>query len=51
MAVSPRSGAVVRKNDTGTVLHEIRPGVGCQDRRELSQVSDGPLHALKRSTV
>jgi hypothetical protein len=51
MAVSPRSGVVVRKNDTGTVLHEIRPRVAHQSQRELSQVSEGHLHALKRLTV
>jgi hypothetical protein len=26
MAVSPRSGAALRNNDTGTVLRETRPG-------------------------
>jgi hypothetical protein len=51
MTVSPRSGAALRNNDTGTVLHEIQPGAEHQSRRELSQVSDGHLHALKQSTV
>jgi hypothetical protein len=48
MMVSPPSGAALRNNDTGTVLHEIRPGVEHQSQRELSQVSHGPLHVLKR---
>jgi hypothetical protein len=52
MTVSPRSGAVLsNKNDTGTVLHEIRPGVEQQSRRELSQVSNGHIQTLKHSTV
>jgi hypothetical protein len=51
MIVLPRSGAALRKNDTGTVLHEIRPGIEHQSRRELSQVSNGHLHALKRLTI
>jgi hypothetical protein len=51
MTISPRSGAAVRNNDTGTVLREIRPRVEHQSRRELSQVSNSPLHALKRSTA
>jgi hypothetical protein len=51
MTVFPQSGAALRKNDTGTVLHEIRPGVEHQSRRELSQIFDGHLHDLKRSTV
>jgi hypothetical protein len=51
MTASPRSGAAVRNNYNRTVLHEIRPGVECQSRRELSQVFDGHLHALKRSMV
>jgi hypothetical protein len=51
MTVSPRSGAALWNNDTGTVLHEIQPGVEHQSRRELSRVSNGPLHTLKRLTV
>jgi hypothetical protein len=51
MSVSPRSGAVVRKNYTRTVLREIQPGVEQKSRRELFQVSNGSLHALKRSMV
>jgi hypothetical protein len=51
MTVSPRSGAALGNNDTGTVLHEIRPGVEHQSQRELSQISNGPLHTLKRLTV
>jgi hypothetical protein len=48
MTVSPRSGGALRNNDTRTVLHEIQPRVEHQSRRELSQVSDGHLHTLKR---
>jgi hypothetical protein len=51
MTVSPQSGATLRNNDTGTVLREIRPRVEHQSRRELSQVSNGSLHALKQLTV
>jgi hypothetical protein len=51
MTVLPRSGAASRNNDTGTVLREIRLGVEHQSRRKLSQVSDGHLHTLKRSTA
>jgi hypothetical protein len=51
MIVSPRSGATLRNNDTGTVLREIQPGVEHQSRRALSQVSDCHLHVLKWSTV
>jgi hypothetical protein len=51
MTVSPRSGAALRNNDSGTVLREIQPRVEHQSRRELSKISNGPLHALKRSTV
>jgi hypothetical protein len=51
MTVSPRSGAALRNNGTGTVLSKIRPGVEHQSRRELFQVSNGPLHALKRLTI
>jgi hypothetical protein len=51
MTVLPRSGAALRKNDTGTVLHLIQLGVEHQSQRELSQVSDGHLHILKWSMV
>jgi hypothetical protein len=51
MTVLPRSGAALRKNDAGTVLHEIQPGIEHQSRRELSQVSNGHLHTLKQSKI
>jgi hypothetical protein len=51
MTVSPRSGAALRKNDTGTVLHEIRPGVEYQTRRELPQVSISYLYISIGPTV
>jgi hypothetical protein len=53
MIVSPRSGVALRKNDTGIVLHEIRPKVEYQSQRELSQISIDylyiPLHQRFRS--
>jgi hypothetical protein len=51
MTLSLRSGAVVSKNHTGTVLRVIQPYVEHQSRRELSHVSNDHLHVLKQSTV
>jgi hypothetical protein len=51
MTVSPRSGAALRRNDTGTFLRKIRPSVEHQSQIGLFQVSDGHLHALKWSMV
>jgi hypothetical protein len=49
--VSPRLRIAARKNYTGTVLCKIRPRVEHQSQKELSHISNGPLHALKRLTV
>jgi hypothetical protein len=49
--VSPRLRIAARKNYTGTVLCKIRPRVEHQSQKELSHISNGPLHSLKRLTV
>jgi hypothetical protein len=51
MTVLPQSRAALRKNDTGAVLCKILPIDEQEIRRELSQVSESHLHALKWSTV